>query len=200
MQELPGVADFEDGRRIAEVAEEAREFFRAGLVRTRGESDQEMAVRFANVARVDGAGGQDSGNLREKTLERRLDDLDFAASLGRAWAHDDRAALGEERRVLDKAAIGMARVDRQHREREAAGGERLAVALVLLERDFRVRRAFAGLGEPGRKVVAGESQKGMRQHGFASLWDSQRGRSPLKGNVPFRLCDAKEASDISCAA
>ena len=42
---------------------------------------------------------------------------------------------------------------------EPAGCERLAVALVLYERELRVRRAFARLGQSLRKVLAGQPQQ-----------------------------------------
>ena len=92
-------------------------------------------------------------------LERRFDRVHFAASRRRAGAGQDRAARGEERGVLDEAAVGVARVRRQHGERDARGLERRAVVLVLDEREFRVRRAFTRLGQSLRKVFAGQPEQ-----------------------------------------
>ena len=82
---------------------------------------------------------------------------------------DDGTSLGDERGVLDEAAIRVMRIGRQHGERQSAGGERFAVALVLFEREFRVRRAFARLGQSLSKVLARQPQERMREHPSDSL-------------------------------
>ena len=128
-----------------------------------------MSVGFADVAGVDGPGRDDARDRRKQSLERRFDDVHLAAARGGAGTRDDGATLGDERGVLDEAAIRVMRIGRQHGERQSAGGERLAVALVLLERELRVRRAFARLGQSLRKVLARQPQERMREHPSDSL-------------------------------
>ena len=90
-----------------------------------------MPVRLADVAGVHRARGRDARDRRKQALQRRLDQVHLAAARGCARAGEDGAAIGDERGVLDEAAVRMPGIRRQDREREAAVRERLAVALVL---------------------------------------------------------------------
>ena len=170
MQELPRPADVDDVGAIAEAFQQLRELRRTGLVGARGKSDEEMPVRLAHVAGIHRAGCANARDVGEKTLERRLDDIHFAAPRGRAGTRDDRAALRHERRVLDEAAVGMSGIRGQHGEREAAVRERFAIGAVLFERELGIRRAFARLGQAGGKVRTGQSKQCVGQHGGAGVF------------------------------
>ena len=141
----------------------------AGLVGARGNADQEVPVGFADVAGVQRARRADARDGVKEAAQCGFDDFHLAAARGGAGTRDDGAALGDERRVLDEAAVRVARIGGQDRERQSAGGERLAIALVLFERELRIRGARARLGESLRKVLARQPQECVRQHDLDSL-------------------------------
>src|ERR1700683_2403280 len=119
-----------------------------------------MLVHLANVAAVHGAGRDDFGRVGEEVPELRLDAGDLAGAARRAGASEYRAAIGDDRRVLDGGSLGVARVRFQTADLQTAHLERLAVAGVLLERQPQVRRPLIGGGDALREVGARRTHDG----------------------------------------
>ena len=106
-----------------------------------------MPVRFADVTGIHRPRGRDPRDRRKETLEGCLDQVHLASARGRARARDDGAAVGDDRGVLDEAAVRMPGVRGQDREREPAAAERFAVALML-------QAARSGSGAPSPAWVS----------------------------------------------
>src|SRR6202050_2052367 len=122
-----------------------------------------MLVRLANVAAGQCAGRGDVGQIGEEAPQRGADAGDLAGAARRAGAGEYRAALGDDRRVLDEGSIGVARVRLQTGDLQTTQLERLAIAGVLLERQPQVRRPLIGGGDALREVGARRTHDGAAE-------------------------------------
>ena len=117
------------------------QLFRTGLVAALGNTDQEMLPDLADIAPIERSGCCNRFKIGPELSERRSDGAYFAGTRRRTRSGRDRHARGHHGRVLDKGAVRMALVCRQHDQFQSTGAERPAVRRVLLEGEVQVRPA-----------------------------------------------------------
>src|ERR1700734_2556410 len=127
MQQRRLIADLDGRCRVALPDQDALQLTRTLLVRAAGQSNQEMAVRLANISAVHRAGRLDLIELRSKATKGRGNGGTLAGTGSGARPSDNGRSIGNDGGILDKRAVRVMLVRREYVDCQAAVAKRPAV-------------------------------------------------------------------------